>query len=661
MSIRIILDGRVVSESPEGINDLRASIKTDKGIGGRFLSEDATLTFYKDGYRYLTSLDQIGFCGEIEISIEEDEDDQAWRTIHDGIIHLPACEFGISPFYVKCPIDDNSFYARINKNKSIKYLLTSDRTKNDKPITPAAHDVVEFFRPSTGAYNYPTRWVYSAYEVFRYLIQAMSDNEVGFISDTFNPGGEFSEVGIIRGAELRAGLVNSHNLQPELSFDSMLEEMRKKYFIMLQPETSASGKPLIRIEAEPIFYDGSNSSIRLDYCNEIKRKVDTSRLYASISAGSEKTDDSSGAVQYPETTRWETFRKEQYPSLGQCNVDTELDLVSSFIISSNVIEQIVVNNITDFDDEIILVEYDPGTLKAKQSNWLTAGPPYFYNEGLKNDKVIERWLSGIPASIATFLGTGTDARFLAHQNSDLLMHASMAAVGASGSGFFPKNDFSGQGFDTGENYGDIVPQGTLISPFSKCIYTAPQGGFYRFSSMFHAVVHQHSFGSSGSFFARFKRKNSANVLISQHLVHFSIPPGITQDLDIVDIAEFGTLLNATDIVSCEWLVQSVNLNNPALSIDYTIKADSNFKCEFTSFGGGVWATVEEADFNAYQYAFRHPMTQEKFDRIVQNMSAAIFFNTDGITNYKAWIDQLTFYRFRGYADLILISSHRLKP
>lgn len=664
MSRRVILDGTVITESPKGLEDLRASIKTDKALRGRFLTEDATLVFHRDGYRHIKRLDDKGFCGEIKIKIQEDADDSQWIDIHDGIIHLPACEFGIEPFYVSAPVDDNSFFARINKNKSLKALFTTDRSKNDKPIIPAQHDEIECFRPSTGAYSYPSRWIYSAFECFRFIIEWMSDGEVGFVSDTLDAGGAYRDVGLIRGAELRAGLVNSHNLQPELSFEDIQRELFRKYDLMMTTEVSASGRPMIRIEIESFFYNASaDSPTVLNYVKEIKRKVDTSRLYASIKAGSETTDDSAvgGAVSYPETTRWQTFITEQYPSLGQCNIETELDLTSRFIISSNVIEQIVVNNKSDFDDNIVMIEYDANSLQAKQNNWLTSAPPFYYNEGLKNDSVVARFLSGIPSSIANFLGSANDGRFLAHNDQAQNVSGTFSGLPTTAfCGFMPNNDFSGDGFDASNNYGGGTSQGTIIPNVSKWKYTAPQGGFFKFASVYDGILNSLSNGGAVFLKCTFEKFNSSNALIETKIKMFSV--AATQSpVPITQAANQSFLMNTGDYVKCMWKLVMNTGGTQNFHFDITGLPSCNFQCTYTSFGGGVWATTDEADFDAYQYIFRHSMNSLQFEKLKSHLSDPIFFNTDGVTNYKGWIDQMTFYRGRNEADFTILSSHRLKP
>ena len=660
MAIRLSLNNKRIYEVPRGLDALSTSIKLDSSINARFVSEDATLTFYSDGYLFFKALDDVAFCGEVKIRIEEDAEDGQWKEVHEGIVHLPACEFGIAPFYVKCPIDDNSFFTRINKNKSLKAILTNDRSKNNVAIVPAAYDVVEFFRPSSGVYSYPTRYVYSFYEVFRFLVDWDSDGEVGFVSDIFSTG-VLRNFGLIRGAELRDGLHNLHDKQPELSFATAFEETFKKFRLMISTEVDANEKPMIRIENEEYYFKNVSASAVLNNCRNIKQRVNVSKIFAAVNCGSDKIDDSSGAVQYPESTRWTTFKTEQYPTLGQCNIDTELNLVSSWIISSNVIEQIVVNNLFDYDDDLIMIQYDHSTLKAVQSNWLGGTPPFFYNEELKNDKVVNRFLSGIPSSIANFLGTAASGLFKAHCNIDRWFMISLALGGSNKTPFIPQNDFSGVGYDVANNYGGATAQGILIPSVSLCKYTAPQGGFYRFKTSYRSIIHHHSNGSSANYYLIVTRYNSANAVVSTQNFFYAIPSPIFSNTEIYHEQEFEFLLNATDYVKVDWRISKQNGNNPNLIIQSTIKSDSSFECTYTSFGGGVWATIQSADFYAYEYQIKHPINKLEFESIKNNSSAPILFNTDGATNYKAWIQSMTFHRLMGFAEFTLISSHNLKP
>jgi len=653
--IRVFLDGRLLEESPAGINDLKDTVKYDQTTRLRSLTQDATLIFYEDGYRYIKRVYDDGFCNEVAILIEEDEDEIGqWEKIHEGIIRIGGCEFGIEPFYVKCNTDDNSYYARINQNKNLKALFTSTRSKTDKGIAACPYSSIKFFTPSTGTYGTANRYVYRAFDAMKFLVAWMSDGAIGFRSDAFDTGGVCEDAGIILAKELRDGYLNLHDKQPEIAWQEVFSELNKEYSLSITIEESLSG-PILRVDREDDLY-AADSSVQLDFVKDIRQKVDTSRLYASFKAGSETIDDSSGAVQFPETTRLYGFRPEQYPTVGQCNLDQELDAQNSWIISSNIIEQIYVNNVADYDDKIVLVQVDWVNSQAKRSNWLSAPTPYFYNEGLNNDHKLQRWLHGIPLSVANFLG-GADGRFYGTYAKTQRIQGG-GGPGTYNLGVSARDDFSGPtNFDDGNNYGNGTAPGTLVSILANQRYTASSGGFFRFKAGLNTLLHTLSFGTGGNIELTVTRFNAADAVVSSQNFFWGITNAVGVNLPLNYEQEFAFNLNATDYVRIFWKF-NITSNH---TIDWEILPSSYFTCTFTTFGGGIWATVEDLDFKCILYLFRFKMTRKQWKKILRDLSLAIEFNTDGTSNYKSWIDTITYNRGQGQADFSLISSQRLKP
>src|SRR5205085_9622172 len=135
---------------------------------------------------------------------------------------------------------------------------------------------------------------------------------------------------------------------------------------------------------------------------ELKISVDQEKLFAKVTFGSETTlafDDGespcSGVLNlaFAEETAFLGCRKETFNVVGKCNVDKELDLSASYIISSNVIQDAYINDNTEWDEEIFMIdcakEVD-GSYTAIPINHidgdLTRG---FYNVRLFNFSVAE--------------------------------------------------------------------------------------------------------------------------------------------------------------------------------------------------------------------------------------------------------------------------------
>src|SRR4029078_12875721 len=91
------------------------------------------------------------------------------------------------------------------------------------------------------------------------------------------------------------------------------------------------------------------------------------------------------SLQFPEGIDWLGFKEEEYNVLGNCGSDTTLDLVSDYIISSNVIEDAIETPSNNYEGQFAFIEcreYHTGVHLAIQTNNLTATPPYYYNQGL---------------------------------------------------------------------------------------------------------------------------------------------------------------------------------------------------------------------------------------------------------------------------------------
>ncbi|REJ84539.1 MAG: hypothetical protein DWQ44_08935 [Bacteroidetes bacterium] len=660
MRLRFSLDGNILIEIPKGADQLTSTLRYDKTIKARLLTQDAKLNFFQDGYLYVKAKFEQDLCNEIAVLIEIDIDENGfYQTYFEGYIPMPSCEFSIHPNSVSCSIEDRSFYSRISKNRGIKAKLSAGRTKNDVPIDPAVYHSIEYFRQNNGAYNFLDRYTYPAYEVLKYLVRFMSDDEIEFHSDVFSITGEYGKLGIIIGRELRGGGGYSHSVIPEISFEETIREIDKKYHIAMMIDRAPSGKFRLRVEKDSDLRSGS-TSVSIPMIKNIKMKVDASLLYAYINAGSNDTDDNS-ALEFPEQIRFVGFRDEQLPVVGQCNTDNSLDLKSNWVISSNVIfNQVSAGSSIGHDDKIFMVEVDWSTGKAMQSDWLDSGY-FFYNEGLTNQKCIERWAGGIPRSIANYLG-GDDHRFSASKIdpnfSNLYFDLTGGGAGSFGAQLNPRDDFSAPRFDTNNNYGDGTAQGSLITVHSKKRFTAALGGFYRFRWGFHLIVTYISPGANGHVRLKLKRYNSSNSLIEERVATFAMQPYPAANYQMQNEMVEGFTMNAGDYILPEFGYTKQNLNTP-LHADVTV-LDTFFSCPYNSIGGGLWKTIDSADFPALFFSFNAPLSFDQYKQIIQSPSGAVEFGTDE-KNYIAWVDNLKHNLRTGMGTFSLSSTLKQLP
>jgi hypothetical protein len=111
----------------------------------------------------------------------------------------------------------------------------------------------------------------------------MSDDEVAFDSNLFGLGGEFEGLSVMYGQEIAffgtGGAIKA-------SFDKFFQEVKKKINVTFYIDTTGN-VPVLRIEKyQDLFL---NTIVRkLENVNGVKFKIDTSKLVAIISVGSDK-------------------------------------------------------------------------------------------------------------------------------------------------------------------------------------------------------------------------------------------------------------------------------------------------------------------------------------------------------------------------------------
>ena len=637
---QFLLDGGYVDD-PKGWEDLDTTIKRDQTIYGLLITQESQLEFYGTGYTYIKNLfDTQGFCDYIEIEIRQTCDQLNYDTIFKGVIYLSDCLFDIEKCSVKVKTVDDGYYARINNNKSIKAFLNVGRSKNDIAITAAAATTVEFFVPSTGAYLTglydPKPNVYKAYEVFRFLIAFMTDGFVEFASTIFGTGGTWEGVCITIGNEIRLA---DQSVIPEVSFEEVFTELNKKLRIGFSIE-KINGRPTMRIEEFDYFY-GQSSALTLPNAKSVTMQMDTTQLYSKVHLGSDITDDSL-LLQFPEDVRFVGFKDEEYHIIGTCNIDKTLELNSQWVISSNVIEDVFVNQVPDYDEDIFLVDIDVSTNQATQSNWITgAPPPYFYNELFTNEKTVERWLGGIPNSIAIYLGNA-DNSFAALRTAD---SATMTATGL-GTTVSPvqfDDDYTPPYNDVNNRYGNGTTQGNPVSQ-ADSRYTAVNSGAYTFETNIDVFVVGYA-----EFLIRILRYDAGNVFTG-----ISIVGGGSNITGAATMTVNGTInMVATDYAIVEVFFSKSQSNIPTTVV---IKGGSTFECLAVSDGGGIYQQVDPADYKIKKFSFKYPITYDEINTIKADTKKLITFTTNNGVQQTGWIDTIKYYHHDKAAELILISN-----
>lgn len=644
---KFYLDNILVKD-PLNWDEFTETIERDNEIKGLLPRYDIKLTFSSDAYKYL--YDQLrlnGYCQLVQLDVDY-KCSGGFERILTGFIFISDCKFNLTKCTVECQVTDNNYGAKIFNNKSIKAYLNAGISKNGTTITPCSYDDVFMFTPSTGLYLGTTVRGYKVWDAFRFLIDFMSDGDLGFESDYLTTmSGEFDPDGlrIATGHELR---IFDASTFPFISFQDLFKEIDKKYplgFTVI----NVSGVPTIKIENADYFYNNT-SSIRIEDINDLQESFNNEILYSSIKLGDPNAIDSDGTHSYDQI-RFFNFITEEYHLQGACNIDKVLDLTSTFICDTNIIEGLVATDTSNdsYDDEFVLFQTynNSGTQLASQTVDPTSGNlPFYYNSNLRNNEVASRY--NLQGNIAIYLGTNNDL-FLASSNIIQDMSVEFASFPLNNPNInlstliFFQNDSALPNFDTNNRYNNTTYR-----------YTSPANGVYTFESNITALWFE-LYGAT--IYVAFNVYDSGSAL--QQTIYgpaYNFP------------ASTGSFYNSTFNGTCTVYLPSgyyveVHLGvflptssiTPGLINDFKIQPGSNFSCIASINGGGVYEAKNANDYFVSRFEFIKSLSYENYNSIKLDLSKSLTIN-DGTFDKKVWIRKLVRKLSTGEMEWELISN-----
>ena len=638
--IQFLLDD-VIYDAPKGWEEIETTIKRDYQYNSVLANQDTEVDFSGDAYDYLyTKLKTEGFCTKVKFEIRISADGLTYRTLLRGNLFVSDIQFNERTCIATCKIEDNSYYAMINNNKSLATALDSGLSKNGVAISTPPVYVVDFQNILTLTIAQTVN-CYRVYDAFEYLIKFMSDGRLQFASDylqttSFTSEDEGSPLGygwkglcITTGINIRNGSGTNDFTQSQFSFDDLFNEINRRIPLVLIVENPYSEYPTIRIENRDYQYTNANIFTATDVY-EVISKVDTRNIFAKISVGSSVVTDQG---LFPEQIHFFGFGPEEYNVQGECNIDTTLELGTDWATSSNVIAE-ALNGNQDYDSNLFLIETEYFTATTGET-WnynnlglITPPVPYYFNTNLANNYILSRYRGGIPGNLAKYTGPKGDGEF---QATELTAYA----IGA-----LTTMNFTNVIFNNGSHYD------------GNNKFTAPLAGVYTFNIALTAI-------SAGY--------TLANQSCTVGIYAFIYDAGGTLQSN----NQFGNLItmdqaNATQsynqtvslILNDGWYVIFKAQKTASIpGILATFQAGSSLECLDNSIGGGVFLQVDSADFPIYLYEITYPMCQDEFDTIMANTVGTVQFNMNGQPYRRGWINELTYNHQQGVATIKLISKN----
>lgn len=637
--MQFLLDD-LLFDDPIDWRELETTIKRDFVYNSVLANQDLDINFTGDAYDYLyTKLNTEGFCSKVKFVVQSSTDGITYSTLLRGNLFLSDCVFNERTCNVSCNIEDNSFFAMINNNKSLKTVINAGQSKNGVAITVAPVYVVDFLNIYTLGLSRTVN-CYRVYDAFEYLIKFMSDGKLQFKSDYLQTtsftdfyegyitGKGWKGLAITTGWNIRNGnTIPDDYSQSEFSFDDLFKEIDRRIPLVLTVENPYSENPTVRIENRNFQYT-NQTTFNASNVYEVISKVDTKSLYAGVNVGTSITSD---IGPYPERIHFFGYNDEQYIVQAECNIDTILDLRCDWVTSSNVITD-TLNGNQSYDGNLFLVETDYSlgdTWNLNQLGMITAPVPFFFNSNLTNNYILNRYRNGIPGNLRSFTGVTGDGLMnsteLTAQPIGLLTTLTATTVIANVGGYWNAVDR----------------------------YTAPLSGVYTFNLTGTATStgYTGAFGESCTIGIYAFIYDAANVLQSNNQFGGLITMNQVQP---------NQSYNSTEslILNDNWyVIFKAQESSSPIAVTATILAGSTIQCVDNTIGGGLFVESNDFDFPIYTYEFKYPMCQEEFDTIMANTVGTIQFNMEGQSFRQGWIQELSFNHFEGMANIKLISKN----
>lgn len=691
MLYKFYLDGILV-ENPVGWDKMITSIKRDKELKGLFLTMDVTFTFTSSGYTYLKNkFDSEGYCSETTVKIEQSVDEgNNYINFYDGIIKISDVEFMLRQDnleediivrqYAKTKVLDNSFFSKIFNNRSLKTNICAGKSKNNLDITPCTVQYLRMFDPATGiVVGLDQQEAIIWFDVFRYLIEFMTDAEVTFDSNLFGVGGEYDGPVLSYGLPIfnqGGGIVLSQtdfiaNL-PQLSFLDFFREINVRLNLGMYIDNSGT-KPKVKIEKWNDLFK-TDSSVQVNNINSIITRISVDDIFSKLKLGTTETKESLGALNFPETINYIGFKEEEYLILGKCNIDRELDLTGEFITSSNVIEEILINNPagtatpnTSYNKKFFLIDSDTfggGLYIARATNWLdpTSGIRY-YNERFTNSSVANNYLKAVPNDIAAYLGGTLDASFLATRTYDT-QGVDVVLPNTYSTDWEFDNDSVPPAFDTSGVYNTVTNE-FQVPTLGAGVYSfyASLNNYFNFQlkaptgSHLTAQLRTQLYFDRYDSFAVLQASYKATDIIQSfnyngtgNTFYYSFAFNLQGSVTIN--------LNDGDIIKVRYFNYTPTFPGSLVVYLYQIwkRHDSRFACTGNTTGGGNYQTYDPAEYPIITDTFTQELTKTKFDLIAASPLSLIEFSQGNRSFKKGWIDELRYDHLKGVAEFTMLSA-----
>ena len=629
------------------INDsFETSIVREDGFSGteQIIREksETLLQFTGQAYKYVNSIMKENPCAEIQFKIEDSE----CGYIYNGIIPVTSVELSPSKYIGKTTIKDNSFSAYIREYLGVDVYLGATSTIGCETLALTRKEfVLNKVHNTDLSADEIVIYGFDVLDVFKYMVWYFTNNSINVESDYLTT----NKYAITTGFNMHNFAFSDMDLYPKITMQELFTELRKKFNLYMGIEYDAFNNPYLRIEQESYFFLDGYELFAIDYIpKDTKQEYDIKRNFNIISIGSKTYKTEDPANEFYNENRQDGWIDSKYTSCGTCTglKDSKLDLVSEYIISSNIIYEAINAGTNDYanDDKTFLFNYEvSGVTNTVKRDLIDA--EYVYNINLINSSVLQNHIDYYSNCIAV-------SRY---PLNGFLIQKSTTEI----DGIFPTPiDFNITVYDdnTVTDFYSGTPNWTLPPNIIFAIDSINNQPFQFFKS---PITADYNLKASVSKLYRTNDFNSGSTDIQLQIITY------TDDTFSTYIDVFQTTITSADglsdpvSLSLETGEITINTGECALVVVSIKQSNSPYSGTFQAYlatfemlSDGTCISINENNQNSkpYQVYFDYPLCYSDYLKAINNKGGYIT-----IKNNKYWIKELI-YRHKKLSGFILIGN-----
>jgi len=339
------------------------------------------------------------------------------------------------------------------------------------------------------------------------------------------------------------------------------------------------------------------------------------------------------------------------------------------VISSNVIEDCVVNSAQEYYDTLMFISCDNldlGNLQAEAIRYeLGTAPPYIYNLNLNNYNKAQRYFGFLPGNLLDAFNVSS-ANFHASKATNQVY-----AVGASGTET-PLNYVSGTGytFRLCLNYPDCpaygFPDETTPGNYdlggnydnTTFIYTLPTDGIYTFNARIFIDVLNAVSVTDAACYVTMHHYDSTLVTLKDQISTGTVMPVTTGGSEAgVGSAVFEGVAGDKVFCSVDFVVEVTNPPSGQNLYRFSVRDNSYFE----STSDNVIVGAAPVNYKITKYEFQLPVSADDFRFLVANPTGLQTFTkwSEILKEFKerrAWIDEIKYNNWTGLASIKLVTN-----